>query len=313
MTTREERFRDYFSSINPIARKIINDQEQVKSKYGDAWQTLSIHEQDEIINNNLINAHGKQCGDDGSPTTPYPPSFPKLVLSTGNRVVVDVADCAEDSNSKATGLTWRDEHSTPFSWETMSQMNLRVAGESDSGYKQPANRSEILDMDLDSWHLEDTVLAKKDNPGKLAVSEDLLGQISMSFSKPPPNLAEETDAGRKRVAEYQPSFNRPSKPPPPRPKEAAPPCPDRNKKPGSKSAKNSHKAAPDPVSAFTGGSLFSYVNRDDSSDNVSEVSDTQTQQECPVADEIWNEPLAGFSRQSSTQDTKSGFDFLDNW
>lgn len=76
---------------------------QVKAKYGDAWYSLNIREREEIINNNLINAHVKQKKDDDSPTSPYPPSFPKLLMKTGERIVVDVADASsEDSNSKAT-------------------------------------------------------------------------------------------------------------------------------------------------------------------------------------------------------------------
>ncbi|KAM7050114.1 uncharacterized protein C1orf198 homolog isoform 4-T4 [Molossus nigricans] len=66
---RERKRFTYFSSLSPMARKIMQDKEKIREKYGPEWARLPPAQQDEIID---------RCLD----------------------------------------ITWQDEHSAPFSWET---------------------------------------------------------------------------------------------------------------------------------------------------------------------------------------------------
>ncbi|XP_066091939.1 uncharacterized protein C1orf198 homolog isoform X3 [Saccopteryx bilineata] len=75
---RERKRFTYFSSLSPMARKIMQDKEKIREKYGPEWARLPPAQQDEIID---------RCLD----------------------------------------ITWQDEHSAPFSWETRSQMEFSVS------------------------------------------------------------------------------------------------------------------------------------------------------------------------------------------
>lgn len=45
---------DYFAQLNPIAKRIAYDINDTKANYGQLWDTLDYHEQNEIINDTLI-------------------------------------------------------------------------------------------------------------------------------------------------------------------------------------------------------------------------------------------------------------------
>ncbi|KAM7050113.1 uncharacterized protein C1orf198 homolog isoform 3-T3 [Molossus nigricans] len=75
---RERKRFTYFSSLSPMARKIMQDKEKIREKYGPEWARLPPAQQDEIID---------RCLD----------------------------------------ITWQDEHSAPFSWETRSQMEFSIS------------------------------------------------------------------------------------------------------------------------------------------------------------------------------------------
>ncbi|KAM8818632.1 uncharacterized protein C1orf198 homolog isoform 3-T3 [Rhynchonycteris naso] len=75
---RERKRFTYFSSLSPMARKIMQDKERIREKYGPQWARLPPAQQDAIID---------RCLD----------------------------------------ITWQDEHSAPFSWETRSQMEFSVS------------------------------------------------------------------------------------------------------------------------------------------------------------------------------------------
>uniref|UniRef100_A0A8V0XYL3 Chromosome 1 open reading frame 198 n=1 Tax=Gallus gallus TaxID=9031 RepID=A0A8V0XYL3_CHICK len=82
---RERKRFSYFSSLSPMARKIMAEKERIRERYGPEWERLPPRQQDEIID---------KC----------------LVVRFGD----------ED-------ITWQDEHSAPFSWETKSQMEFSIA------------------------------------------------------------------------------------------------------------------------------------------------------------------------------------------
>ncbi|KAJ8009058.1 hypothetical protein DPEC_G00084900 [Dallia pectoralis] len=86
----EQKKLEYFSSINSMARKIMQEREKIKDTV----------DREEVI-----------C-------------YPKLLVQTGQKIV----HFGEED------ITWQDEHSAPFSWETKSQLDFSLTtGESVQG------------------------------------------------------------------------------------------------------------------------------------------------------------------------------------
>lgn len=202
----EERFAAYFASVNHLSKKIISDREQIKSKYGESWYNLKEKERDEIFNNYLINTVVGHQYDNYERQTAFdiPETFPKLVLQTGDRFTVDIGDGENSvSVSKATGLTWRDEHSAPFSWKTASQMELSFCNEDDTA----ATREKSVKIKPTCEQLEECWQSSNSdthavyvNPNSsvdtssVNITSDLLGQISASLAKPPPAFVTENSS-----------------------------------------------------------------------------------------------------------------------
>ncbi|XP_054432707.1 uncharacterized protein C1orf198 homolog isoform X2 [Pteronotus mesoamericanus] len=103
---RERKRFTYFSSLSPMARKIMQDKEKIREKYGPEWARLPPAQQDEIIDRCLVGPGAPAPRDPGDPEELA--RFPGLRGPTGQKVV-RFGD--ED-------ITWQDEHSAPFSWET---------------------------------------------------------------------------------------------------------------------------------------------------------------------------------------------------
>ncbi|XP_049645621.1 uncharacterized protein C1orf198 homolog isoform X2 [Suncus etruscus] len=105
----------YFSSLSPIARKIMLDKEKIREKYGPEWARLPPAQQDEIIDRCLVGPSAGAPRDPGASEDRA--RFPSLHGPTGLKMV-RFGD--ED-------ITWQDEHSAPFSWETRSQMEFSIS------------------------------------------------------------------------------------------------------------------------------------------------------------------------------------------
>ncbi|XP_055473550.1 uncharacterized protein C1orf198 homolog [Psammomys obesus] len=112
---RERKRFTYFSSLSPMARKIMQDKEKIREKYGPEWARLAPAQQDEIIDRCLVGPRAAPAADAGDVGDPA--RFPGLRGPTGQKLV-RFGD--ED-------ITWQDEHSAPFSWETRSQMEFSIS------------------------------------------------------------------------------------------------------------------------------------------------------------------------------------------
>ncbi|KAF6073117.1 hypothetical protein HJG60_001752 [Phyllostomus discolor] len=112
---RERKRFTYFSSLSPMARKIMQDKEKIREKYGPEWARLPPAQQDEIIDRCLVGPSAPAPRGPGDPEELA--RFPGLRGPTGQKVV-RFGD--ED-------ITWQDEHSAPFSWETRSQMEFSIS------------------------------------------------------------------------------------------------------------------------------------------------------------------------------------------
>ncbi|XP_070257278.1 uncharacterized protein C1orf198 homolog isoform X2 [Myotis yumanensis] len=103
---RERKRFSYFASLSPMARKIMQDKERIREKYGPEWARLPPAQQDAIIDRCLVGPSAPAPRAPGDPEEPA--RFPALRGPTGQKLV-RFGD--ED-------ITWQDEHSAPFSWET---------------------------------------------------------------------------------------------------------------------------------------------------------------------------------------------------
>lgn len=78
---------EYFSSINSMARKIMQEREKIKEKYGEAWEDMSPAEQDTAIDDGMmepkVRARYAMHRTDREEVVCYP----KLLIQTGQKTV----------------------------------------------------------------------------------------------------------------------------------------------------------------------------------------------------------------------------------
>lgn len=87
---RERKRFSYFSSLSPMARKIMAEKERIRERYGPEWERLPPRQQDEIIDKCLVEPHvqARYAAHRGAARPAAPPaSYPSLRLNTGQKVV----------------------------------------------------------------------------------------------------------------------------------------------------------------------------------------------------------------------------------
>lgn len=85
---RERKRFTYFSSLSPMARKIMQDKEKIREKYGPEWARLPPAQQDEIIDRCLVGPGAPAPRDPGdSGDSEDLARFPGLRGPTGQKVV----------------------------------------------------------------------------------------------------------------------------------------------------------------------------------------------------------------------------------
>lgn len=87
---RERKRFSYFSSLSPMARKIMAEKERIRERYGPEWERLPPRQQDEIIDKCLVEPHvqARYAAHRGTARPPAAPaSYPSLRLNTGQKVV----------------------------------------------------------------------------------------------------------------------------------------------------------------------------------------------------------------------------------
>ncbi|XP_072122089.1 uncharacterized protein C1orf198 homolog isoform X1 [Mobula birostris] len=113
----EQKKFEYFSSISPMARKIMLEKQKIRERYGPRWDSLAPREQEDIIDNWMVEPQIRSRYSLHRVTRDEMVCYPRLQLQTGQKVV----HFGEED------ITWQDEHSAPFSWETKSQMEFSFA------------------------------------------------------------------------------------------------------------------------------------------------------------------------------------------
>ncbi|XP_028997330.1 uncharacterized protein C1orf198 homolog [Betta splendens] len=128
----EEKKWEYFSSINSMAKKIMQEREKVKEQHGPSWEKMTPQEQDAAIDNWMMDPHIRARYAMHRVDRDEVVCYPKLLIQTGQKIV-HFGD--ED-------ITWQDEHSAPFSWETKSQLDVSLtSGSADQGVSAPQAES----------------------------------------------------------------------------------------------------------------------------------------------------------------------------
>ncbi|XP_071799943.1 uncharacterized protein [Asterias amurensis] len=122
----EEISDDYFSKINPIGRKIISEKRKCMESHRRDWDRLTQKERDSFLDEWFIDPTIQLRYELklGKKTNAVSASFPRLKVEGGGKVVHYSTD-HEDSSNKET-VSWKDEFSGPFSWETKCQHELTI-------------------------------------------------------------------------------------------------------------------------------------------------------------------------------------------
>uniref|UniRef100_A0A1A7Y4J4 Chromosome 1 open reading frame 198 n=1 Tax=Iconisemion striatum TaxID=60296 RepID=A0A1A7Y4J4_9TELE len=164
----EEKKFEYFSSINSMAKKIMQEREKIKADYGSSWETMTPQEQDNAIDNSMMDPHIRARYAMHKVDRDEVVCYPKLLIQTGQKIV-HFGD--ED-------ITWQDEHSAPFSWETKSQLEFSlISGSTDQGMSASQTETKASKVP------HSTQLGKTTPGTKVSVSEARRPEEESSFWK----------------------------------------------------------------------------------------------------------------------------------
>ncbi|KAI5094566.1 hypothetical protein C0J45_16290, partial [Silurus meridionalis] len=320
---------EYFSSINSMARKIMQEREKIKEKYGSAWEGMSPEEQDTAIDDGMMEPRIRARYTMHRTDREEVPCYPKMVIQTGQKIV----HFGEED------ITWQDEHSAPFSWETRSQMEFSVIG----GTPEPASVSAVTESKPRTSQsgklpgIEGSGSSRRDEESsfwKLNAERSRLEGEKADFQSLTPSQIKYLEKGEKPLPPYlrsdsgsreaqEPAGGRPGKPrvskplapPPPAPVTAlsAPPAPI-NVSPVPLSI------TPAPVVPLGGweraqSTLPSVSSTLDDvfSPGLGTKTPSETTRDKVKEDETQIESPAFSQYNTSSAILKTGFDFLDNW
>ncbi|KAM6992129.1 uncharacterized protein C1orf198 homolog [Tautogolabrus adspersus] len=164
----EEKKFEYFSSINSMAKKIMQEREKIKSQHGSSWESMTPLEQDNAIDNGMMDPHIRARYAMHRVDREEVVCYPKLLIQTGQKIV----HFGEED------ITWQDEHSAPFSWETKSQLDFSLTpGSGEQGVSAAQGESKAAKAPHSSQ-------LGKSTPGtKVSVSEGRRPEEESSFWK----------------------------------------------------------------------------------------------------------------------------------
>ncbi|XP_057229581.1 uncharacterized protein C1orf198 homolog [Malurus melanocephalus] len=306
---RERKRFSYFSSLSPMARKIMAEKERIRERYGPEWERLPPRQQDEIIDKCLVEPHvqARYAAHRGARPPASPSSYPSLRLNTGQKVV-RFGD--ED-------ITWQDEHSSPFSWETKSQMEFSIASLSiqeqggaqlQNEQKQPVKAAPGIHVPKSSQAIktpgsDGLIASRKEEESsfwKINAERSKFEGDKSEFQSLTPSQIKSMEKGEKPL----PSFYRP---------ESAPKEMSKAEKPSISKAEKSVAPSP-PSMSLEWEKLRPTSSVDDFflPDPPQDLGSSRTNKEDTDGTILTDPQMPG---QTSTSNVilKTGFDFLDNW
>ncbi|KAJ8270707.1 hypothetical protein GJAV_G00118310 [Gymnothorax javanicus] len=333
--TMEAKKFEYFSSINSMARKIMLEREKIKENYGSDWEKMTPNEQDTAIDNGMMDPQIRARYAMHRVDRDEVVCYPKLVIQTGQKIV----HFGEED------ITWQDEHSAPFSWETKSQLEFSLSStaapeqgsssssssQSDSKSSKISQSSQLAKVSQSSKVTNGEGLGRKEEESsfwKFSAERSRLEGEKADFQSLTPSQIKSLEKGEKPLPSYlkqestpketeeqprvtKPRASRPPAPPPPVPITAPP------------AAISLTPAAPVSVSSTVAGweraqSTLPSVNTMDDVFTPSPITKSPALPSgSPKESDKADSPLGGspsFSQfNTSNNIMKTGFDFLDNW
>lgn len=118
-----EQVESYFRELNYASSRIMQDMSLVREAHGNDWDRIPEKRKTELAWEALVGPDIKEKYNYYPKQYAEVEVFPVIGLNTGDRMVSD--EDATNSRTSKSGC-WRDEHSAPFSWETQSQLNIRI-------------------------------------------------------------------------------------------------------------------------------------------------------------------------------------------
>lgn len=83
----EEKKFEYFSSINSMAKKIMQERERIKANHGSSWEKMTPQEQDNAIDNGMMDPHIRARYAMHRVDREEVVCYPKLLIQTGQKIV----------------------------------------------------------------------------------------------------------------------------------------------------------------------------------------------------------------------------------
>ncbi|KAG8446970.1 hypothetical protein GDO86_014422 [Hymenochirus boettgeri] len=317
----------YFSSLNPMARKIMQEKEQVRQRYGPEWERMEPREQEEAIDQHMVDPQlrARYALHRGTSGTQPVSCYPVLKTQSGQKVV----HFGEED------ITWQDEHSAPFSWETKSQMEFSIASlngqesncvpiqvepkqtpkaaaQSNQNIKSPNHQAKVTPAN--KTNTDASMLQKKEEESafwKISMERSRTEDEQSEFHSLTPSQIKSFEKGEKPLPVYcrQDSFQ----------KEKDVVKPEKIEKPAivTKQPKtanpslttftlNSDKPRPSQSSVSALDDVFL-------TDPAPQVLSAPQSKEPKAAESLSTEPQLFSQINTSSVVLKTGFDFLDNW
>ncbi|XP_054712831.1 uncharacterized protein C1orf198 homolog isoform X2 [Uloborus diversus] len=122
--TVREKLEAYFASLNSTSNRMMADIQSSREENHQNWENLTPEEQSEILWKSLVKPDALKKYSNVPPKPLDVEYFPILRIKSGDKIIMD----DDASSAKSFGCSWRDEHSSPFRWETQSQLDLRISG-----------------------------------------------------------------------------------------------------------------------------------------------------------------------------------------
>ncbi|XP_028254228.1 uncharacterized protein C1orf198 homolog [Parambassis ranga] len=333
----EEKKLEYFSSINSMAKKIMQEREKIKAKHGSSWEKMSPQEQDTAIDNWMMDPHIRARYAMHRVDREELVCYPKLLIQTGQKIV----HFGEED------ITWQDEHSAPFSWETKSQLDFSLtSGSTDQGISASQADSKPAKAPHSSQLGKSTPGTKVSvSEGRRAEEESSFWKISAERSrlegeqadfqsltpsqikslekgeKPLPSyLRQETSVTTKEpetVESHPPAPTKSTKQRAPKPPAPLPPIPVAVSATPASISISPAPAPPVSVSSSVGGWERSQSTLPSVSNALDEVFSSNRMSKEKEKEEEGSHHVGAsptFSQfNTSNSILKTGFDFLDNW
>ncbi|ESO85452.1 hypothetical protein LOTGIDRAFT_154945 [Lottia gigantea] len=142
----EKCYDSYVFSANYTSRKLVKYVDGLTCSLGNQYKDLEFDQQEQLLNDFVVGheiraLYNDPSIDEGDDLKDRIASFPRLTFQTGEKIIVD---CENDFN------TWRDEHSGPFSWKSLSQQNLTLDDLEPSKMTKPLSKQIPTDIPLSS-------------------------------------------------------------------------------------------------------------------------------------------------------------------